>query len=170
MPSLIRAARWFRPWQSIMGVKLVWEHETGLERDQWLPRKLRNTATCPMPCADRGSDLDSQFSRQPLIAFEPRFVFSDRLNIYKGLQRPDTFLGANRRRRLSRQVSSPHAAVSTVILSFLGNRWSHSSPVSCFRTDSTSLITGKGQKHSAARIGDGDFESPAPFLYHVQRP
>ena len=61
--------------------------------------------------ADRSIDLDSQLSRQPLVTFELRFVFSDRLNIYKGLQRPDTFLGANRRRRLSRQVSSPHAAV-----------------------------------------------------------
>jgi hypothetical protein len=42
-----------------------------------------------------------------------------------------------------------------------------SSPVSIFRTDSTPLITGKGQKHSAARIGDSDFESPAPLLCHV---
>jgi hypothetical protein len=121
-----------------------------------LPRKLRKTATCPMPCADRGIDLDSHFSRQSLVTFEPRFVFSDQLNIYKGLQRPDTFRGANRSRRLSSQVSSPRCCVSTVILSFLGNRWSHSSPVSCFRTDSTSLITVKGRKHSAARIGDGN--------------
>jgi hypothetical protein len=30
-----------------------------------------------------GIDLDSQFSRQQLVAFEPRFVYSDRLNMYK---------------------------------------------------------------------------------------
>ena len=44
-----------------------------------------------MPCADRGSDLDSQLSRQPLITFEPRFVFPDRLDARKRLQRSNTF-------------------------------------------------------------------------------
>ena len=92
-----------------MGVKLVWEHETGLERDQWLPRKLRNTATCPMPCADRCSNLDSQFSRQPLVAFEPRFDFPDRLNTLDRLQRKKTFRSVNPRPRFPRQVDSCHA-------------------------------------------------------------
>ena len=119
--------------------------------------------------ADRSIDLDSQLSRQPLVTFELRFVFSDRLNIYKGLQRPDTFRGAETG-TLKAGLLSSHCCVSTVILSFFGNRWSHSSPVSYIRTDSTSLITGKGRKHFAARIGDGNFESPALLLSHVQRP
>ena len=45
----------------------------------------------------------------------------------------------------------------TVILNFLGNRWSHSSPVSIFQTDSTPLIACKGRKPSAAWIRDLDF-------------
>jgi hypothetical protein len=56
--------------------------------------------------ADRSIDLDSQLSRQPLVTFELRFVFSDRLNIYKGLQRQDTFRCANRRLQLY-QARSP---------------------------------------------------------------
>ena len=55
-------------------------------------------------------------------------------------------------------------AVSTLILNFLDNRWSHSSPVSCFRTDSTSTRADKGQIPSAARIGDGDFRGRSPLL------
>ena len=45
----------------------------------------------------------------------------------------------------------------TIILSFLGNRRSHSSPVSIFRTDTTPLIACKGRKPSAAWIRDFDF-------------
>ncbi len=45
----------------------------------------------------------SQFSRQPLIAFDPRFVFPDRPNTHKRLKRmqgPKVFRGANLRRLL----------------------------------------------------------------------
>ena len=51
----------------------------------------------------------SQFSRQPLVAFEPRFDFSDRLNTLDCLQRQKTFRGVNPRLRLPRQVASCHA-------------------------------------------------------------
>ena len=44
------------------------------------------------------------------------------------------------------------ASVSTINLSFLSNHWPLSSPVSCFRTDSTCLSALDGRKHSAARI------------------
>jgi hypothetical protein len=91
-----------------MIVDLVWKHETGLKMDQCLPRKLRNTATCPMSCADRGSDLDFQFSRQPLIAFKPHFVFPDQFDTHNHLKRPKKICSANQRRRLERRVSSPH--------------------------------------------------------------
>jgi hypothetical protein len=50
-------------------------------------------------------------------------------------------------------------AVATLMISFLDNRWLHSSPVSCFRTDSTPIITCKGRKLSAARIRDGCWET-----------
>ena len=50
--------------------------------------------------------------------------------------------------------------MNTVFLNFLSNHWPHSSPVSIFLTESTPLSTDKGQKHSAVRIKDGDFESP----------
>ena len=48
---------------------------------------------------------------------------------------------------------------SAVFLTYLGNRWPPSSPVSIFRTDWMPASTGKGRKRSAARISDGEFES-----------
>ena len=56
------------------------------------------------------------------------------------------------------------ASVSTVNLSFLDNRWPLSSPVSCFRTDSTCLNAYKGQKYSAARIALFIFSRAPPLL------
>ena len=124
--------------------------------DQCLPRKLQNTATSPMSCADRSSDLDFQFSLQPLIAFKPHFVFPDHFDTHNHLKRPKKICSANQRWQLERRVSSPHTlCVSTVFLSYLGNHRSHSSPVSCFRTNSTPAKAYKGRKHSAARIRDG---------------
>ena len=41
--SPIRCAEYFRPLHKFKGVELVWKIETGLERGQRLPRKLRNT-------------------------------------------------------------------------------------------------------------------------------
>ena len=64
-------------------------------------------------------------------------------------------------------ASMEEANVSTVNLSFLGNRWPLSSPVSCFRTDSTCLNAYKGQKYSAARIAPCDFELDSALLWHV---
>ena len=55
----------------------------------------------------------------------------------------------------------------TVNLSFLSNRWSHSSPVSCFRTDSTCLNALDGRKHSTTWIALCDFELDSPLLCHV---
>ena len=56
---------------------------------------------------------------------------------------------------------------NTVFLSFLSNRWPHSSSVSWFRADSTPLITCKGRKHSAARIWDGDFRGSSHVAVHL---
>ena len=56
------------------------------------------------------------------------------------------------------------ASVSTVNLSFLDNRWPLSSPVSCFRTDSTCLNAYKGKKYSAARITLFIFSRVPPLL------
>jgi hypothetical protein len=121
--------------------------------------------------ADRSIDLDSQLSRQPLVTFELRFVFSDRLNIYKGLQRQDTFRCANRRLQLY-QARSPLLMLLCEHndSQFFWQPLVAFEPCFMYRTDLTSLITAKARKHSAARIGDGDFELPAPFLSHVQRP
>ena len=47
---------------------------------------------------------------------------------------------------------------------YLGNHRPHSSPVSIFRTDLAPLINGKGRKHSAAQIRDGEFERGSPPL------
>jgi hypothetical protein len=98
----------FWPSQLIMGVKsvTVWEHETGHESDQWLPRKLWNTAICPMPCADYSSDLNSQYFQQLQIALKPSFVFMDRIDTRKGLQKSKTFCGAHRRRQRLRHCCS----------------------------------------------------------------
>ena len=52
----------------------------------------------------------------------------------------------------------------TVFLSFLGNRWPLSSPVSIFLTNSTCLSLCKGQKCFAARIGNDNFRGCSPLL------
>ena len=41
--SLTRCAEYFRPLHKFIGVKSVRKIKTGLERDRWLSRKLRNT-------------------------------------------------------------------------------------------------------------------------------
>ena len=146
--SLIHAAEGFRPLQAIKGVELVRKHETGLECVQRLPRKLRITVPCDRM---RGSQRDhnkSQFSQQPLTPFEPRFVFPDRLDMPKRPRWPKTFRRVNCTLRFRSGSSSPVLCTSTVNLSFLRNRWSHSSPVSCFRTDSTCINAYKGRKYS----------------------
>ena len=92
-----------------MHVKSVRKHETGLKRGQWLLRKLRFTVfmlASSHPVAYRSN---SQFSRLPLVAFEPRFDFLDRLNTLDRLQRKKTFRGVNPRPRFPRQVASCHA-------------------------------------------------------------
>jgi len=57
------------------------------------------------------------------------------------------------------------ASASTVNLSFLGNHRPLSSPVSCFRTDSTCLNAYKGQKYSAAWIALFVFGRVPPLLF-----
>jgi hypothetical protein len=82
-----------------MSVTIEWiqKHKTGLKREQWLLRKLWNTATCPMPHAYCGSNVDFQFSRQQQIASEPCLVFTDQFETHNHLQRQKTFSSANRR-------------------------------------------------------------------------
>ena len=43
LESPIRAAEYFRPLPLFKGIKSVQNHETGLEKGQWLLRKLRIT-------------------------------------------------------------------------------------------------------------------------------
>jgi hypothetical protein len=92
-----------------MHVESVRKHETGLERGQWLLRKLRFTVFKLASSHPVAYHSNSQFSRQPLVAFEPRFDFLDRLNTLDRLQRKKTFSGVNPRPRFPRQVASCHA-------------------------------------------------------------
>ena len=92
-----------------MHVESVRKHETGLERGQWLLRKLRFTVFTLASSHPVASHSNSQFSRQPLVAFEPRFDFPDRLNTLDRLQRKKTFRSVNPRPRFPRQVDSCHA-------------------------------------------------------------
>jgi hypothetical protein len=104
--SLIRAAKRFRPLNKHIGVDSVRKIETGLECDQRLLRKLKNTVTgahCAMLLYEHSI---SQFSQQPLTPFEPSFDFPDRLDPFQLMQRPKTFRRANRRWRFPRQLAS----------------------------------------------------------------
>ena len=94
--SPIRGAEYFRPLHKFKGVDSAQKVETGLECDQRLLRKLKNTVTgahCAMLLCEHSV---SQFSQQPLTAFESRFDFPDRINTVKHRQRPKTFSRANR--------------------------------------------------------------------------
>jgi hypothetical protein len=105
----IRAAEYFRPSRVFKGIKSVRKHETGLERGQWLLRKLRFTVFTLASSHPVAYHNNSQFSRQPPVAFEPRFDFPDRHNTLDRLQRKKTFRGVNPRLRFPRQVASCHA-------------------------------------------------------------
>jgi hypothetical protein len=80
-----------------------------------LPRKLRFTVLALASSHPVAYHSNSQFSRQPLVAFEPGFDFQDRLRTLDRLQRPKTFRGVNPRPRFPRQVASCHA------VNFLGD-------------------------------------------------
>ena len=147
--SRIHAAEGFRPLRAIKGVESVRKIETGLKCDQRLPRKLRITVPCDRMRGSQREHNKSLFSQQPLTPFEPRFVFPDRLDMPKRPRWPKTFRRVNRTLRFRSGPSSPVLCTRTVNLSFLSNRWSHSSPVSCFRTDSTCINALDGRKHSA---------------------
>ena len=108
--SPIRASECFRPLHKLIGVESVRKIETGLERGQWLSRKLRNTVLMLSSCPAWPVCCNYQFSQQPLTAFESRFDFPDRLDPHKRMQRPKTFRRANRRRRFPRRVSRGHPA------------------------------------------------------------
>ena len=120
--SWIHAAEGFRPLQAIKGPESVRKIETGLECDQRLPRKLRITVLCDRMTGSEREHSKSQFSWKPLTPFEPRFVFPDRLDMPKRLQRPEIFRRVNRTFRFRSGPSSPLLCMSTVNLSFLGNR------------------------------------------------
>ena len=105
-PSLIRAAEGIRPLPVIKDVELVRKHETGLECDQRLSRKLRIKVATAVGTWHRTGCSVPQFSRQPLIPFESRFVFPDRFDTHNQLRRPKPSRGANQRRRFSGCPSS----------------------------------------------------------------
>ena len=107
--SAIHAAEYFWPLPALMHVESVRKHEMGLERGQWLLRKLRFTVFTLASSHPVAYHNNSQFSRQPPFAFEPRFDFPDRHNTLDRLQRKKTFRGVNPRLRFPRQVASCHA-------------------------------------------------------------
>ena len=107
--SAIHAAECFRPSRALRHVDSVQKHETGLERGWWFLRKLRFIVLTLASSHPVARHSNSQFSRQPLAAFEPRFDFPDRLNTLDRLQRPKTFRGVNPRLRFPGQVASCHA-------------------------------------------------------------
>ena len=109
----ICGAEYFRPLHKFIGVKSVRKIETGLERGQRLSRKLRNTVLTQQHSTMSTCHSIFQFSQQPLIAFESRFDFLDRLDPYQLMQRPKIFRAANRRRRFPRRVSSCNPAAWT---------------------------------------------------------
>ena len=108
--SPIRGAECFRPLHTFLGVKSVRKIETGLERGQQLSRKLRNTVFTQQRSTMSTCHSNFQFSQQPLITFESRFNFLDRLDPYQLMYRPKIFRRANRRRRFPRRVSSCNPA------------------------------------------------------------
>ena len=95
--------------QAFRHVESVRKHETGLERGQWLQRKRRFIVLTLASSHPVARHSNSQFSRQSLVAFEPRFDFPDRLNTLDRPQRPKTFRGVNLRLRFPGQVASCHA-------------------------------------------------------------
>ena len=97
-PSPMRAAECFRPLPVIKDVESVRKHETGLECDKRLPRKLRIKVATAVGTWHRTGCSVPQFSRQPLIPFESRFVFPDRFDTHNRLRRPKPSRGANQRR------------------------------------------------------------------------
>ena len=105
-PSLIRAAEGTWPLSALVDVQSVRKHETGLECDQRLPRKLRIKVATAVGTWHRTGCSFPQFSRQPLIPFESSFVFPDRFDTHNRLRRPKPSRGANQRRRFSGCPSS----------------------------------------------------------------
>ena len=97
MKSAIRVAEYFWPLQAFRHVESVLKHETGLERGQQLPRKLRFTVLTLASSHPVAFHSNSQFSLQPVGAFKCRFDFSDLPNTLDHLQRPKTFCSANLR-------------------------------------------------------------------------
>jgi hypothetical protein len=104
-----------------------------------------------------------------------RGILSTPACIYVCWVGPETWTGA-RMRSAAAKKTVKHCAHSrflsccrtnTFFLSFLGNRWPHSGPVSIFLTDSTLDITCKGQKQSAARISDGNFRGSQHVAGHL---
>jgi hypothetical protein len=59
----------FWPLQVLMGVESVWKHEMGLECDQQLQRKLRNTDLSDLSCTARKKSGTLKTS-QPIRAAE----------------------------------------------------------------------------------------------------
>ena len=60
LESLIRASEYCRPLPVFKGIKSVQNHETGLEKGQWLQRKLRITVS--VHCTDEGEQRSKSAS------------------------------------------------------------------------------------------------------------
>jgi hypothetical protein len=156
-PSPMRAAECFRPLPVIKDVESVRKHETGLERGQWLLRKQRFTVLVHST-GEEGPDWKCkvQFTRRSIFGLLRRWFMSNRSGNTKRGSKGVSGCWENWD-LLCLRSPPPILSHLTVILNFLGNRWSHSSPVSIFQTDSTPLIACKGRKPSAAWIRDLDF-------------
>ena len=159
--SRMRTAGCFRPSPVLKYVESVRNHETGLERGQWLLRKLRikvATACSRILCLWHSN---SQLSSLILTPFEPRFVILDRFDAFEHSQEPKTSRGTYKNRRFWTRLSSPLLFTDTVILSFLGNHWPLSSPVSISWTDITPVNTSEGKNDSAVLFRAAEFrQSP----------
>ena len=153
----IRAAEYFRQSRVFKGIKSVPKHETGLERGQWLLRKQRFTVLMHSK-GEEGPDWKRkvQFTRRNIFGLRRHWCMSSRSGNTKRGSKGVSGCWENWDLLCLRSLP-PILSHITVILSFLGNRWSHSSPVSIFRTDTTPLIACKGRKPSAAWIRDFDF-------------
>ena len=145
LATLNRAAEYFRLNQVFTGVELSRNTKQNSKRTsgcwdnkKW-PRKLRITVS-------GGSRAKSPSLIRALECFRPLQVFLV-LNWSQNTKKDSKGVSGCREKCVTLQltVGRCNGAVATFFLSFLGNRWQHSSPVSIFLTDSTPKITTKAE-------------------------
>jgi hypothetical protein len=158
-PASIHADECFRPLPVITDVMSVRTIELGLDCNQWLPRKLRITVLMPINDKRRASS-------EIVVADSCARTFCSLCICLWVLHRSGKIemkleCGQYLLRKLKITVTSAKllscCCMRTVFLIFFCNSWPLSSPVSISRTNSTLLSLCKGQKRSAARIGDREF-------------